>query len=480
MTSPAVDPLILAIDEGTTNAKAIVVDGTGAVRSTASAPVARHSPRAGWVEQSAQELWSATVTALRSCLAHLDDRVGLGASRRIAAVAVSSQRETAVIWDRHTGTPLGPALSWQDTRTAPACQQLDAQVQARTAEITGQNVDPMFTAPKFRWLLDQDAGGNPALGTVDSWLIWNLTGEHWAEAGNASRTLLLDTTDLTWSDEMLSVFDIPASLLGEVTRSRSDFGRTRQVPGLPDGLPVVAVLADSHAALWAQSVSGPTTKITYGTGSSVMAPATGPGPGTTLAWWDGQPRYAREANVLSTGAALEWCSELLGLGSVADLVALAATVDDNDPVVLVPALTGLGAPYWDAQARASLTGMSSGTTRAHVARAAVAAVAHQVADAVESIDPDGTVVNVDGGMTTSALIMQDQADLLRRSVRVNGLAELSAWGAAHLGLTALGEQPPAPSVTSSYQPERDRAGSRQQWSARVAATRAVTQDTARR
>jgi glycerol kinase len=455
------DALVLAIDQGTTNTKALLVGAaSGAVLATASAPVGIAFPAPGWVEQDAAQLWSATRTAVASCLAAAPDRAPV-------AVAVTNQRESVVAWSRSTGAPLGPVLGWQDARTAATCRDLVAGgAAAEVRRRTGLSLDPMYSAPKMRWLLDAAtaAGADPrdvCLGTVDSWLVWNLTGGavFATEAGNASRTLLLDLRDLDWHPALLDLFGVPASALPEVRASDAGYGVTSAGSGLPPGIPVVAVLADSHAALYRHGCTEPGTgKATYGTGSSVMTPSAGPdaapeGIATTLAWLTDRPTYAREGNIVASGSALDWMAATLGAaGGVsggAFLTELAGGLADAGGVSFVPAFSGLGAPYWDRDASGVLTGVTGGTTRAQLARAALEAVAHQVADVVERIEADGRArvdtVHADGGATASAPLMQIQADLLGRPLLVADTPEASALGAALLAARTLDLAAPAAS-----------------------------------
>ena len=287
------------------------------------------------------------------------------------------------------------------------------------------------------------------------------------DAGNASRTLLYDVVDLDWSPGLCDLFGVPVGSLPTVQPSNGQFGETSEVPGLPDRVPILAVLADSHAALYGQGgTTGGVAKATYGTGSSVMTPTEvfkpdRTGVPSTLAWLTDRPTYAREGNILSSGATLSWMATTLGLSGVAELTALAAEVPDSDGVVLVPAFTGLGAPYWDRDARAAVSGMTTSTTRAHLARAALDSVAHQVCDVVEEIDRDqpSSVLRADGGATASSLLMQTQADLLGRTVEVADIAEVSALGSAQLGWSQLGIQIPPVAATRSFgaavaEPER--------------------------
>ncbi len=439
------EPAIMAIDQGTTNSKVLAVTATGAVVGRGSAAVGIRNPAPGLVEQDADELWQSVLVAVRACRA---EHAG-----PVLALAISNQRESVVAWDRDTGRPLGPVLSWQDTRTADACARLVAEPGADelVRRRTGLRIDPMFSAPKLAALLRSVPGpaGSVAVGTVDSWLIWRLTGgrDHLGEAGNASRTLLYDVAELAWSAELLDLFGIPADRLPTVINSDATIRTGVDLPGIDGRPPIAAVLADSHAALYGQGGSTPgTAKATYGTGSSVMTPVSrfSPEPSpvpTTLAWLTDRPTYGREGNIVFSGASLTWLTRLLGLPSVADLLTLAGSVPDSGGVSFVPAFGGLGAPHWRRDAEPTFTGLTVTTSREQLARAAVDAVAQQVADVVEVIIAEGTAIRqlrVDGGVTASDLVMQTQAELLGFGVRVAGVAELSAVGAARLAWAGLG------------------------------------------
>jgi glycerol kinase len=443
--SGATREVVLAVDQGTTNSKALLIDALGRVSSWGSAPVGVTAPAPGWVEQDAERIWASVLEAIARCLN--------GHEATIVGVCLSTQRESVVGWRASTGEPVGPLLGWQDRRTAGWCESsFDRAADTTVRSRTGLRIDAMFSAPKIRWLLDHLPVGTPVrdvlVGTVDSWLLWNLTGGavHACEAGNASRTLLYDVIDLAWSDDLLDLFGVPRHVLPVVRASNGQFGKTADVPGLPDGLPILAVLADSHAALYGQGcTTAGMAKATYGTGSSVMTPietfkaADSPVP-VTLAWLTDRPTFAREGNILSSGATLDWASSLLTGGRVGDLTALAASVPDSSGVSLVPAFSGLGAPHWDRDAQAVISGMTQVTTAAHIARAAVDSVAHQICDVVEVIERDGnpvTVFRADGGVTVSDLVMQVQADLLGRRVEVAQIAEASALGVAQLGWLAI-------------------------------------------
>lgn len=473
---------VLAIDQGTTNSKAVLVDQAGAVRAVGSAPVGVTHPRPGWVEQDPELVWGSVLTAIDRCLSSVD-----ASAVDLAGVALSTQRESVVAWDHRTGRPLGPVIGWQDVRTATWCLANtgpadDDQVRRRT----GLRIDAMFSAPKIAWLLREAAvGRDPAevcVGTIDSWLIWRLTSgdRHVSEAGNASRTLLYDVVDLAWSPSLLEIFRIPAAVLPEVQPSDGDFGVCRAVPGVPDGTPIAAVLADSHAALFGQGCTAPGTgKATYGTGTSVMTPADAFVPGSspvpyTLAWLTNTPRYAREGNILSSGATLAWAARLLGT-DVTGLLARAGSVPDAGGVTLVPAFTGLGAPHWDREVRGVITGLTPDSDPARLAHAAVEAVAHQICDIVDVIDRDSEVplhqLRADGGVTASDLVMQIQADLLGRPVEVADLPEVSALGVADLAWRRLGAPGRDPSSGRTFHPriaEEARTARRIRWRETVA------------
>lgn len=486
MPAPSTNRVILAIDQGTTNSKAALISADGRRLSSGSAPVGISSPRPGWVEQDAERIWTSVLEAVAACAEGAPNA-------EIVGVALSTQRESVVCWRASSGAPLGAVIGWQDRRTAAWCSQAVSDKGRKLVNArTGLRVDPMFSAPKLRWLLDHLPAGvsidDVRLGTVDSWLVWQLTGgaEHICEAGNASRTLLYDITALDWSADLLDVFGVPATTLPAAVASDQGFGTTSGVPGVPDSTPIVAVMADSHAALFGQGCTeAGMAKATYGTGSSVMAPVADLTAGdaripVTLAWIiDESPTYALEGNILSSGATLAWAADLLTEGSVADLVALAETVPDSAGVTLVPAFAGLGAPHWDRNAHALISGMSEATGRAHLARAAVDSIGQQICDIVDVIDERSVPLHVfraDGGATSSALVVQTQADLLGREVEVADVPEASAAGAAKLAWRALGHESawPTHSTGKIYRPIVDataRLRRREHWAAEVCRTR---------
>jgi glycerol kinase len=450
--------LILAIDQGTTNSKAVVVDETGAVVAEASARVPLAFPQPGWVESDARDLWRTVEAAISGCLEHVD-RAAIG------GVAVANQRESVLAWDRRSGEPLGPCISWQCHRTAAFCEALRARgLEPLIQERTGLGIDPMFSASKAAWLLDhvddgreRAARGEVCVGTVDSWLLWNLSGgtAFATDLTNAARTQLLDLDRLRWDDELLALFDVPRAALPELRGSSALHGRTGGSGALPEGLPIAALVGDSHGAMFGHGAPGPgSVKATYGTGTSVMAPVGEPLRSSSLSStvaWSVEPAergraeavYAIEGNIYSTGATIEWLAGILALpGRERELEALASSVDDAEGVYLVPAFTGLGAPHWDAEARGTITGLTRGSRPAHLARAAFESVGFQVKDVLDevraSVPTALETLYADGGAVQSDLLAQMQADLLDLPVLRTRSASLAALGAAYLAGLALG------------------------------------------
>lgn len=459
-------PLILAIDQGTSSTKCLLVDGQGAVVARGGAPLGERHPRPGWVEQDALEIWSSVQAAVGACLDGQD-------AARVAAVGFSTQRESLVMWDRRTGEPVAPLVSWQDQRTGAVCERLWSPANERLVrDRSGLPLDPMFSAAKARWLLDEHdperaraRRGELCLGTVDSWLMSRLGGEHVIEAGNASRTQLLDVRRGAWDEELLDLFGVPAAALPRVVASVGPFPAARGLEPLPDGVPVRAVMGDSHAALFAHGAFAPgQIKATFGTGSSVMglvgdAATLDPGVCLTIAWVVDRPALAAEGNIRAAGATLRWVADLLDL-PVAELAELAAA-SRSDGVCLVPGFNGLGAPWWDGDAVGVLAGFTLGTTRGAVARAALESIPHQVTDVLERIDRSVGEVRelfVDGGPTENRTLMQLQADLAGRPVLRSRTAELSALGCAHLA--GLGAGLWSWEALAALPRERDRLESR--------------------
>jgi glycerol kinase len=446
---------VLAIDQGTTNTKVLLVDESGEVVSRAARPVEIHFPQPGWVEQDATAIWRTVADAVDECLA-------AAPGARLAGIGISNQRESALVWDRATGAPLGPVVVWQCRRTAAFCEALRAAGAAGLLEArTGLTIDPLFSASKLRWLLDaipdgvaRAAHGALCAGTIDSWLVWNLTGGavHACDATNASRTQLFDLHTGAWNFEVLQLFGIPGAMLPAVRPSSGILGTTVPCGRLDGGIPVAAAIGDSHAALFGHAAFEPgRVKATYGTGSSLMTPLPAPVPSrhglsTTVAWaLPAGTTFALEGNVTVTGGAVDWVGGLLGLpGRAAGVATLAATVADTGGVYLVPALAGLGAPYWDADARGLLCGATRGTTAAHLARAAIESIAFQVRDVFDAMREDGaaaTTLLADGGASANDVLMQFQADILGHPVVRSDSADLSAQGAAWLAGLAVGVWP---------------------------------------
>lgn len=436
---------ILAIDQGTTNSKAVLVSDEGEILAKGSSPVGISHPQPGWVEQDPERVWQSVLAAIDACLA-------AAPTVTIAGIAISNQRESVTIWDGETGEPLGPVVSWQCRRSAPVCAALNAAGHsARVEALTGLPIDPMFPGPKMKWLLDRAPAGGPLrLGTIDSWLIHCFTGGrvHACDASNAARSQLLDLNRMAWSDELCDLFGVPKEFLPEVRDSASRFGETLDVPGLADGIPIAAAIGDSHAALFGHGAFAPGDgKVTFGTGSSIMTTlpqyiAPQNGITTTIAWsLGGKPTYAFEGNILVSAASLPWMADILGLPDVQALIDLAETAKPQGPG-FVPAFVGLGAPHWHADARALFSGITFNTTRAQMARAVTDSIAFQVHDvframAAQSPSPLGRLF-VDGGPSKNAFLMQCVADMLAHPVIQCDAAEASALGAAYLGGLTLG------------------------------------------
>jgi glycerol kinase len=438
-------PLILAIDQGTSSTKCLLVNEAGEVVARGSAPMSVQHPRPGWVDQDPREIAASVSKAAAACLEGQDPRAVVG-------IGISNQRESLVAWDARSGEPLAPMVTWQDQRTGAVCEALRTPESERLVqERSGLPLDPMFSAAKARWLLDtldpdrsRARGGAIRLGTVDSWLLSRFGGEHLIEAGNASRTQLLDVRRAAWDDDLLQLFGVPREALPRVVSSAGPFPRVRGLAPLPDGVPILAVMADSHSALFAHGGFQPgTVKATFGTGSSIMGLVPAPeslanGLCLTIAWSLGSPAFAAEGNIVATGATFRWMADLLGVST--DALAELAHGARSDGVTVVPAFGGLGAPWWDRDAEAIITGCTLGTGRTTLARAALESIVHQVADMVEAVDRSvGRVreVYADGGPTRNTELMQLQADVLGRPVLASRTAELSALGVAHLaGLKA--------------------------------------------
>ncbi len=433
--------MILAIDQGTTGTTCLVIDDELRVRGRGYVEIEQFFPQPGWVEHDPEELWSSVLTAAEAALSAADTRAS-----GLSVIGITNQRETTLVWERSTGRPIARAIVWQDRRTAERCRELPAEL---IRERTGLVPDPYFSAPKLEWLLARTdlPRAELAAGTVDSWLVWKLTGgrEHVTDITNASRTMLLDLATGDWDDELLALFGVDRGLLPRVVGSSEVVGEAGLFGAT---VPVAGIAGDQQAALFGQACfAAGQAKTTYGTGSFVLvnvgtdvAPAPEGLLRTAAAVSPGAaPQFAVEGSVLVGGAAVQWLRDGLGLvASAAETEALARSVDSSDGVVFVPALTGLGSPWWDAEARGLISGLTRGTTRAHLVRATLEAIAFQVADVLDALPSGVEVLRVDGGATANGFLMQFQADLLGCPVEVAAEAETTALGAAALAGLAVG------------------------------------------
>ena len=462
---------VMALDQGTTSSRAIVFDRGGGIRSVAQRETTQHFPQPGWVEQDAREIWETqaevAVEALRSA--------GIDGSQ-VAAVGITNQRETTVIWDRRTGDPVANAIVWQDRRTADVCEELRRDgAEQRVRAATGLLLDPYFSGTKIAWILEHVAGareraeaGELAFGTVDSWLAFRLTGGrlHVTDATNASRTLLYDIHAGDWDDELLDLLGVPRALLPEVRGSSAVYG---EITGIDDlaGVPLAGIAGDQQSALMGQlCTERGSVKTTYGTGCfALLHTGTAPQPSergllTTIACsTDGQPRYALEGSVFTGGAVVRWLRDGLGLiGSAEEVEPLAASVPDSGGVVLVPAFTGLGVPHWDPHARGTIVGMTLGTGAGHVARAALEGIAFQVAELLDALAADAGAapaeMRVDGGAARNDLLMQFQADVSGLPVVRPEVTESTALGAAYLAGLAVGYWQGVEELAENWRAER--------------------------
>ncbi len=439
---------ILVIDAGTTSTRAMLFAADGRCVASEAAELTQHYPRPGWVEHDADEIWRKSLLVSGTVV----DRVG-GASR-VAAIGITNQRETVVFWDKATGKPLAPAIVWQDRRTADRCRALrDAGHEPLVQERTGLLLDPYFSASKIGWAMEEwpalrDAGDRLAIGTVESWLVWKLTGAHITDATNACRTALVDThAGGDWDEELCDLFGVSRAALPEIVDCAGRFGETRAF-GAP--IRVTGLAGDQQAASIGQACLSPgQTKATFGTGAFVLAHAGGTRPVSThrllstIAWQlNGERAYALEGSVFVAGSLVQWLRDALGLiGSAAETEALARSVPDTAGVYLVPALAGLGAPWWDPHATGALTGLSFAATRAHIARAALEAMTYQAQDLKDAFAADGvewSTLRIDGGMVANDWLTQDLADMLSLPVERPRFAETTALGAAMLAGVGCG------------------------------------------
>jgi len=445
---------ILAIDQGTTGSTALILDARGAVRGRGYAELPQHFPRPGWVEHDGEEIWQSVLEGVRAAL-----RAARTPARAIVAIGVTNQRETTLLWERASGRPYGRAIVWQDRRTTPQCAALQRRgLEPEIRRRTGLRLDPYFSGTKLAWMLSHGAAaaarrGRLAFGTIDSWVLWKLTGGavHATDPTNASRTLLYDIGRLRWDPGLLELFGVPAGLLPDVCPSSGLFGVTQGVPGLRDGIPISGIAGDQQAALFGQGcVANGQSKNTYGTGCFMLL-HTGSrrrrsraGLLTTVACGpSGEVAYALEGSVFIAGAAIQWLRDGLGLmESAADSEGLARGVNDSGGVVLVPAFVGLGAPYWRPDVRGALFGITRGTTRAHLVRAALESLAFQTVDVFEAMARDAgrrlSILRVDGGAAANDFLMQYQSDLLGVPVERPQVVETTALGAGLLAGLGVG------------------------------------------
>jgi glycerol kinase len=449
---------VIAIDAGTTGVTVLVFDHDGAIAGRAYAEFTQHYPRPGWVEHDATEIWTVCQQVVAQALQQAGIRAG-----DVHAIGITNQRETVVLWDRRTGIPVTRAIVWQDRRTAGLCEALRARGLEKTFRSkTGLVIDPYFSGTKITWLLDHLDGlrqraekGDIACGTIDSWLVWNLTGgmSHRTDYSNASRTLLYNIHDLQWDEELLALFGVPLAMLPRVQASSSLYGETAAAAFFgTSGIPVAGVAGDQQAALFGQACYGQgLAKNTYGTGSFVLMHTGNERVHsqekllTTIAWGIGDEpvEYALEGAIFATGAAVQWLRDGLGIiEQAAETETLARSIATNDGVYFVPALAGLGAPHWDPFARGTLLGLTRGTSAAHLARAALESMCYQTRDVVEAMQRDSGIrlqeLRCDGGAAVNGFLMQFQADILGVAVEVPKITETTALGAAYLAGLATG------------------------------------------
>lgn len=461
--------LILVLDQGTTGSKVLLMDASCRIWGQAYREITQHYPEPGWVEHDPEEIWTGIVALISQVLSGVD-------TRRVKAVALTNQRETIAVWDRTSGKPLAPAVVWQCRRSAEICKDLIEQgYNDLFRRKTGLQIDPYFSGTKVKWLLDKDgdlrekaATGQVCIGTIDSWLLWNLTGGKVfaTDYSNASRTLYYNIYECRWDQELLDILGIPVSALPEVYPSSYRYGKTVVVGNLPAGVPIAGVIGDSQAALFGEACFQPgMAKATYGTGTSLMLftghePVRPPdGLVATLAWGLGkEPAYALEGVINITGATMQWLRDGLGiLDDVAKSGEIAQSLSGNDGVYLVPAFVGLGAPYWDMDARGVISGLTRGTTRAHLIRAGLESIAYQVCEVVDLMQKSGISLDylrADGAAAANEFLMQFQADLLNVEVARPSLREVSALGAVYLAGLEIGFWRDTAEIAAAWQAEK--------------------------
>jgi glycerol kinase len=462
---------VIAIDQGTTGSTVLVLDEKLQVRGRGYKEFRQIYPKPGWVEHDPEDIWSSVTTALAAAMQGID-------AASVAAIGITNQRETAVIWDRKTGKAAHNAIVWQDRRTADRCAELKgAGKEARVKQLTGLTIDPYFSGTKVSWMLNNVPGmaaaardGSLAFGTIDCYLLWRLTGGavHATDVTNASRTLLFDIKQLAWSDELLELLGVPRALLPEVVPSSGPCGTTKGVPGIRDGVPIAGLAGDQQSALFGQTCFAPgDAKCTYGTGAFILM-NTGEWPVdsksgllTTVAWklHTGELRYALEGSAFIAGAAVQWLRDGLGLITKAsEIEELARSVTDSGGVIVVPAFAGLGAPHWRPDARAAITGITRGTTKAHLARATLEGIALQNVDILRAMERDAgrplTMLKVDGGAAANDLLMQFQSDVLGVEIARPEVVESTALGAAFLAGLGTGVWKDLDTVRATWREQR--------------------------
>jgi glycerol kinase len=462
---------ILSFDQGTTSSRAIVFDHTGAIISVAQKEFKQIFPQPGWVEHDANEIWSTQLGVAAEAVT----KAGL-TIQQIAAIGITNQRETTVVWDQQTGMPIFHAIVWQDRRTAAYCDELKAAGHAQMIQSkTGLIIDAYFSATKLKWILDHVEGarakaekGELCFGTIDSWLVWKLTNGkvHVTDVSNASRTMLFNIHSLTWDEELLQLFNIPASILPQVKSSSEVYGHTQNIL-TAHNIPIAGIAGDQQAALFGQLCTQPgMVKNTYGTGCFMLM-NTGEKAVrsqnhllTTIAWKiNGVTQYALEGSVFIAGAVVQWLRDGLKIiRSSKEIETLAATVKDSDGVYVVPAFAGLGAPYWNQHARGTITGITRGTTGGHIARASLDSIAYQTMDVLKAMEADAGItikeLRVDGGATANNLLMQFQSDVLNAKVVRPIVTETTALGAAYLAGLAVGYWKNVDEIQQQWQMDR--------------------------
>ena len=462
---------ILAIDQGTTSSRTIIFDHAGAIVALAQKEFTQIFPQPGWVEHDAEEIWATQLEMMKEALS----KAKLTATD-IAAIGITNQRETAVVWNRETGEPIHNAIVWQDRRTAGFCDELKSQGAAsKIQEKTGLVIDAYFAGTKFKWLLDNVSGaraladaGKLCCGTIDSWLIWKLTNgaTHITDVSNASRTMLCDISTCQWDDELLKMLNVPENMLPEIKSSSEVYCQTMVLDG-ETSIPVAGIAGDQQSALFGQLCTKPgMVKNTYGTGCFMLMNtgeemvASKNNLLTTVAWQiDGTTHYALEGSVFIAGAVVQWLRDGLGIiETSADVEDLAKKVDTTDGVYVVPAFAGLGAPYWNQHARGVITGLTRGSNSSHIARAALESIAYQTMDVLTAMEADSEIdvreLRVDGGATQNDLLMQFQCDVLDTTVVRPTVTETTALGAAYLAGLAVGFWPSIESLQNQWQVQK--------------------------